>query len=78
MCMIVCISANASPEDRKYEVTACKWKDIKIDCDYGRPPAIKILSAYWGRMENHICPGPTDDKSKVSCRNDVTSVFSHR
>ena len=80
MCIFVCILANTSSEDRKYVVQACNWKDIDISCDYGRPPAIQIQWAYWGRINWNICPGPNPiaDRAKLSCYNEVAYMFRKR
>ena len=76
MCMFVCISASISSHDTKYDVTACTWTDIDISCDYGRPPAIEIVYAQWGRMKYNMCP--TKGKPDPFCYNIVTDMFSHR
>ena len=70
----LCIS-----EEKIYFVTACRWQDVDISCDYGRPPAIKIVEGLYGRMTENVCPSHDNTYSGVvGCNNSVTQLLKKR
>ena len=72
----MCISENISPDEKKYFETVCEDKEFHISCDYGRPPAIQIQHAVWGRLRNNICP--LMNAVQLGCNIDVSDPIKLR
>ena len=70
--LCVYISGDASPENKTYSLTACKWTDVDFACDHGRPPAITIVSADYGRMDPNVCPSLS--QTYENCKRKDTDV----
>ena len=69
-------SENVSHDKRTYFETVCQNDEVHISCDYGRPPAIQVLTAQWGRIKKNICPKKYAENDV--CKSDVIDSISMR
>ena len=61
----------------KYYATICYGDYLDISCNYGRPPAISILKAEFGRNSPNRCP-ITSGQNRLCGQHSVTNLVKTR
>ena len=69
-------SESIHPDDRLYYETVCYGKYVEVSCDYGRPAAVDIVQAKYGRMSVRKCPSTHGLRS--GCVEDLTTKLQNK
>ena len=70
MLLIFLFVEDGSSEKKWYYETVCEGGIFEITCDHGRPPALQIINADWGRRQSSVCPYNAD--GVFGCYRDIT------